>query len=86
MSGERDNDDLQHLRARNAELEAKIASLTSANVALQHKVEVLLHQLYGKRSERREDNHPLLPFPGDEPEAPPPPHVEEAPDEDEAPP
>ena len=75
MAGEHDSEELQRLRARNAELE-------SANAALQHKVEALLHQLYGKRSERKTDNHPELPFPGEEPEPAPPPHVDEAPDEE----
>lgn len=69
------NDEMQQLRARVAGLEAEKASL-------QHKVDMLLHQLYGKKAERREDDHPQLPFPGDEPELPPPPHVDEAEDEE----
>ena len=75
MTDTQDNDELQRLRARNAELEA-------SNVALQHKVETLLHQLYGKKAERRKDEHPELPFPGDETEPPPPPHVDEAEDDE----
>jgi len=62
------------LLARNAALEAEKA-------VLQHKVDMLLHRLYGKKAERREDNHPQLP-PGDEPGPPPPPHVDEAEDEE----
>jgi hypothetical protein len=69
---------LKRLREQVAELEAKTAALQSNNVALAHKVERLLHQLYGKKAERREDDHPTLPFPGDEPAPPPPPHVDEA--------
>ena len=77
-----DQGELQQLRARVAGLEEERASLVSANASLQHKVDMLLHQLYGKKAERREDNHPQLPFPGDEPEPPPPPHVDEVEDEE----
>jgi transposase len=76
------DDEMTKLRARVAELEASNASLSSSNVALAHRVEVLLHQLYGKKGERRTDNHPELPFPGEEPEAPPPPHADEAEDDE----
>ena len=84
-----DNSEMERLRARVAELEASNADLLSSNVALQssnaaltHKVEKLLHQLYGRKSERRDDAHPLLPFPGDDPETPPPPHADEAADDE----
>lgn len=83
------DDATQRLLARVAELEASNAALSSTNAELQssnaalaHRVEVLLHQLYGKKAERREGDHPLLPFPGDEPEPPPPPHVDEAEDDE----
>lgn len=83
------NEEMQSLRTRVAELEAQVstlstsnASLTSNNAALAHKVEMLLHQLYGKKAERRKGDHPGLPFPGDEPEPPPPPHVDEAADDE----
>ena len=82
MTSTHDNEELSEMRARVVDLESQIAELTASNAALRHKVEVLLHQLYGKRSERREDNHPLLPFPDDEPEPVPPPQVDEAPDEE----
>ena len=75
MDEAHDNEEVQKLRARNTELEANIASLTSSNAALassnaalEHKVQSLLHELYGKKSERQQDNHPELPFSGDEPE------------------
>lgn len=77
-----DDSEVERLRARVAELEAKNAALQSNNVALAHKVERLLHQIYGKKAERREDDHPTLPFPGDEVEPPPPPHVDEAEDDE----
>lgn len=77
-----DDSEVERLRERVAELEASIAALSSNNVALAHKVEVLLHQLYGKKAERRTSDHPVLPFPGDEPEPPPPPHVAEAEDDE----
>lgn len=83
------NEEMQSLRARVAELEAQVktlstsnASLASNNVALAHKIEMLLHQIYGKKAERRKGDHPELPFPGDEPEPPPPPHVDEAADDE----
>lgn len=75
MTDAADDNKVQQLLARNAVLEAEKA-------ALQHKVDMLLHRLYGKKAERREDNHPQLPFPGDESEPPPPPHVDEAEDEE----
>ncbi|NQY56850.1 MAG: IS66 family transposase [Ilumatobacteraceae bacterium] len=75
MTDAADDNKVQQLLARNAVLEAEKA-------ALQHKVDMLLHRLYGKKAERREDNHPQLPFPGDEPEPPSPPHVDEAEDEE----
>ena len=75
MSDAAGENEIEQLRARNAALEA-------ANASLQHRVEELLHRLYGKKAERREDDHPQLPFPGDEPEPPPPPHVDEAEDEE----
>lgn len=37
------DDEMTKLRARVAELEASNASLSSSNVALAHRVEVLLH-------------------------------------------
>jgi len=70
------------LTSSNAELTSSNAALTSRNTALAHRVEVLLHQIYGKKGERRTDNHPELPFPGDEPAEPPPPHVDEAEDDE----
>ena len=45
-----DESELNRLRERVAELEAKTAALKSNNVALAHKVERLLHQLYGKKA------------------------------------
>ncbi len=82
MKAKRDNNELQHLRERNAELEASNASLSSSNDLLEHRVQALLLQLYGKKSERKQDDHPQLPFPEDDVEPPAPPHVGEAPDEE----
>lgn len=64
------------------QLRARVAELESNNVELQKQVQHLLHQLFGRKSERGDDNHPKLPFPGEEPAPPPPPHVDEAPDEE----
>ncbi|HEX6812432.1 MAG TPA: IS66 family transposase [Planctomycetota bacterium] len=73
---------MAELEASNAALSSTNADLSSRNAALAHKVEVLLHQIYGKKAERRTGDHPLLPFPGDEPAEPPPPHVDEAEDDE----
>ena len=80
MESTPDNEEL--LRKRIAELESSNSALTSSNVAMSHRIEMLLKQLYGKKSERRDDSHPTLPFPGDEPEPTPPPHVNEAEDDE----
>ena len=62
-------DETAKLRARVAELEHQVAHLTK--------------QLFARKSERlADDKHPKLPLVWDEPEPPPPPHVEEAPDEE----
>jgi len=62
-------DETARLRARVAELEQQVAHLTK--------------QLFARKSERlANDKHPKLPLVWDEAEAPPPPHVEEAPDEE----
>ena len=72
----------QQADAELAQLRARVAELESNNVELKKQVQHLLHQLFGRKSERAGDNHPLLPFPDEEPAPPPPPHVEEAPDEE----
>jgi len=77
-----EHEELRALRTRVAELESERSTLASANAALQHRVDALLHQLYGKKAERRQDDHPELPFPGDEAEPTPPPHVDEAEDDE----
>lgn len=75
-SEQQTSDEMQGLRARVVELEKK-------NAELQKQVAHLTHMLFGRKSERRDDGHPLLPFEKDEPvEAPPPPHVDEAPDDE----
>jgi transposase len=49
---------------------------------LSERVQYLLRQLFGRKSEKQ-SLHPLLPFAdADAPEPPPPPHVEEAPDDE----
>jgi transposase len=61
--------DVAELRTQLAERDQQIVHLTK--------------MLFARRSERLADaNHPQLPFPGDEPAAPPPPHVDEAADEE----
>jgi len=71
-----DNVEMEKLRSRVVEVEAR-------NAALEAQVAHLTKQLFARKSERQaEDNHPTLPFPGDEPELPPPPHVDEAADDE----
>lgn len=69
----------QELEQENADLRAENDRLRAERDKVSAQLEQLLRKLYGKRSERFED-HPELPF--DEPESPPPPHVEEAPDDE----
>ena len=69
MTASEQIDETAMLRARVAELEQQVAHLTK--------------QLFARKSERLADEkHPLLPFPGDEPALPPPPHADEAADEE----
>jgi transposase len=70
-------DDPTKLRARIAELEAR-------NAELERTVAHLQKIVFGRKSERLADErHPQLPFSADElPPAPPPAHVDEAPDEE----
>ena len=69
-----------------AELRAENVSLRNQRDLAQARLEALLHRLYGKSTERYVDEGfgPL--FEGQElPEPPPPPHVDEAPDDEEVP-
>lgn len=69
MTASEQIDETTRLRARVAELEQQVAHLTK--------------QLFARKSERLADEkHPLLPFPGDEPAPPAPPHADEAADEE----
>ena len=74
---------LAELRVQFDALLAERDSLRVERDDLNAKLDALLKQIYGRRSERYvDDGHPLLPF--DEPEdPPPPPHVDEAPDGDD---
>lgn len=75
-AAEQNNDDVTKLRARLVEVE-------QLNAELEKRVAQLTKMLFGRKSERlADDKHPLLPFPGDEPAPPPPPHVGEAADEE----
>ena len=65
-------------------LRTRVAALEFEKAELERRVQHLVQQLFGRKSERREDNHPKLPFPEPEPsEPPPPPHVDEAPDDEQ---
>ncbi|MFO1050591.1 MAG: IS66 family transposase [Planctomycetota bacterium] len=74
---------LAELRVQFDALLAERDSLRVERDDLNAKLDALLKQIYGRRSERYvDDGHPLLPF--DEPtDPPPPPHVDEAPDGDD---
>ena len=75
-ASERVEDLLAKAMADNADLRTQIAERD-------HRIEHLTKMLFARKSERLADaKHPLLPFPGDEPEPPPPPHVGEAADEE----
>lgn len=91
------DDDSASLRARIAELEvrnsdlaalldkanAERSQLLETNAHLAQLVDRFRRMVFSRRSERHVDGkHPLLPFPGDEPQPTPPPHVAEAPDEE----
>ena len=69
----------QELEQENAELRAEVERLRVERDKVSAQLEQLLRRLYGSRSERF-DGHPELPF--EEPETPPPPHVDEAPDDE----
>lgn len=76
-------DEMQELRGRVIAVDAQNAELAAQNAELREQVEHLKKQLFARKTERQaQDNHPQLPFPGDEPAVPPPPHVEEAADEE----
>ena len=73
---------VRQLQERIAALESEKAGLEKLKVELEKQVAHLTHLVFGRRSERCESTHPLLPFPeAKEPEPPPPPHVAEAADE-----
>lgn len=75
-AAEHNNDDVTKLPARLVEVEQR-------NAKLDKRVAHLTKMLFARKSERLADaKHPLLPFPGDEPEPRPPPHVGEAADEE----
>lgn len=75
---------LTQLRTRVAEVEKSNATLTAKNAELQKVVAHLQQLLFARKSERlADDKHPKLPFPDQEPlELPPPPHVDEAADDE----
>jgi transposase len=79
------DDELTRLRARVVEVEQSNAELTAKNADLEKLVAQLKHMLFARKSERiTQDKHPQLPFPEQgEPEPPKPPHVDEAPDDEE---
>jgi len=61
----------------------KQRSCALVSPSLEQQVAHLTKQLFARKSERlADDKHPKLPLVWDEPEPPPPPHVEEAPDEE----
>lgn len=71
------------LESSNTTLQTTNAELIAKNRELEQIVAHLQRLIFGRKSERVTDNHPLLPFP--EPEAvepPAPPYVEEAPDDE----
>ena len=62
---------------------ADIAVLQAQLAERDQRIEHLTKMLFARKSERIADaKHPLLPFPGDEPAPPLPPHVDEAPDDE----
>lgn len=64
-------------------LRARIVELTLKNRELELQVLRFQHMIHGRKTERLAlDKHPKLPFPGEEPPLPPPPHVNEAPDDE----
>ena len=73
------------LRARIGELESKIAQLVAANEELKTLVAQFRRMIYGRRSERVTDQpgQGKLPFAIEADAPPPPPHVDEAPDDEE---
>ncbi|MEZ5989270.1 MAG: IS66 family transposase [Planctomycetota bacterium] len=73
--------ELSDTTTRCATLERDKAALERKLADALHRLSLLLHAQYGRRSERYE-GHPELPFPGEESEPVPPPHVDEAPDEE----
>jgi len=83
-------DDPMRLKARIADLSSQLAQsdvekkeLLESNAQLTSLVDQFRRMIYGRRSERHaNDKHPALPFAGEEPPLPPPPHVDEAPDEE----
>jgi transposase len=75
-ASEQEIDQLTKLRARVIEVEQK-------NVELEKQVAHLTKMLFGKKSERiANEKHPKLPLLWEEPTLPPPPHVDEAADEE----
>jgi len=83
MRGGDERDAVLKLQARIAALESEKASLEKLKAELEKQVAHLTRLVFGRRSERCEDNHPLLPFPEEqEPQPPAPPHVEEAADDE----
>ena len=83
MRGGDERDVVRQLQERIAALESEKAGLEKLKVELEKQVAHLTRLVFGRRSERCESTHPLLPFPEvQEPEPPSPPHVAEAADEE----
>lgn len=75
-----DGDREHQLLQRIAALEADNAKLLETNAHLAQLADKFRRMVFSRRSEWHvDDQHPLLPFPGDEPPPPPPPHVDEGP-------
>ena len=71
------------LATKNGELATTATTLEARNAELEKQVAHLTRLVFGRKSERSEDNHPQLPFPEEAAtEPPPPPHVDEAADDE----
>lgn len=81
------SEQVEHLLAKamadNAALRTQLADRDHQLAERDQRIEHLTKMLFARKSERLANaNHPLLPFPGDEPTPPVPPHVAEAADEE----
>ena len=82
-TSEQVDDRLTRALADNAALRTQLAERDQELAARDQQIAHLTKMLFARKSERIADaKHPLLPFPGDEPTPPPPPHVDEAPDDE----